>query len=61
MFSKWWSEAWTKNFWFFNGLSDHVDRPFENQTKKVCPKSQLFEFQMLGIQMVTVFDTFLLF
>ena len=38
---------------FWNGPPNHVIRQFENQTKN-CPKSQMFGFQVLGVQMVTV-------
>ena len=36
-----------------NDLPNHVIRLFENWTK-MCPKSQMFGFQMYCIQMVTV-------
>ena len=38
-----------KNVQFLNGP------PNENPTKK-CPKSQMFGFQVFGIQMVTVYS-----
>ena len=38
---------------FFNGLPNHVIRPIENWTKK-CPKSKIFGFWVLSIQMVPV-------
>ena len=41
------------NVQYLNGPPNHVLRQFENRTK-MCLKSQMFRFQMLGIQVVTV-------
>ena len=41
---------WSKMSSFLDG---HVIGPFENRTKK-CLKSQMFGFQVFGIQMVTI-------
>ena len=49
-----WSETWTKNVRFSYGPLDHLIKPFDNRTKK-CPKSQMFIFQVFGIQMVFSF------
>ena len=38
----------------FEGLPNHMIGAFEKWTKK-CLKSQMFGFQVLGIQIVTVF------
>ena len=42
-----------KNVWYSKGPPNNLIGPFENQKKK-CPKSQMFRFQVFGIQVVTV-------
>ena len=42
-----------KNVSFLEGPPNHVITPFENRTK-MCLKSGMSGFQVLGIQMVTV-------
>ena len=44
-----------ENVQILNDLANHAIKPFENQSKK-CLKSQIFRFQVFGIEMVTVQD-----
>ena len=61
LFFEWWSENWTKTVYFMvqnvrylYGLPNHMIRLFGNRTKKGL-KSQMFGYQVFGIQMVTVY------
>ena len=62
----WWYENQTKNVSFmvkkdrlFNGPPNYLIRLFESRKK--CWKSQMFGFQVFGMQMVTVYAiTFLI-
>ena len=45
------------NYPYSNGLPNQVIRPFENRARN-HPKSEMFGFQVFGIQMVTVVQFF---